>query len=835
MAKNEFYEYIENVNSSIIPLWNEVSDVMPAVSSGNGDAAIGRKLLLLGKICYYSNVEVEQATYYFHGSVLCFKRESGNEQELFEALTWYASAKNQSEKDGVENTLVSKYLTGVFREKMQPHLRGPLLSVLVDMALDYATEQPPIDSGVIEKILALPLSRWSLAKVERFLSEENNERHYSDELKTALGESKARINQEVHMPESERISLEEGVHGLSVKDPYRWLEVSDAKRNEWIEKQNEFAQTILVSTAVPCEWSALSKKVDASEALQSCPKRFGERIFYRSPKKHLFSVKKWGQFPTQVIRSDGEEIHWHANSAGTKLLFTTNEKETELSKFRLRDLNTNQDSSSFEASCAIFTPSDDIIYRRHVAGQLTIHLKKKRSKKDVVVARYVHSGSTSWRIFDTALCLSLGVVTANTNQNTRILYADLRAAELNFVEVRAGDSEDIFVGADSSKLYFVTDRDAPRRKLISLDRDTLKERVELAENEDTLIWAKQHTNGFLAEYYQEARTTLIWTEPALHRELRLPSRFATISDYGTLDERTTTLRIEGIDFPRTIYRFSENSFALKPMIPSAMRDSIFEVMQLPLKSIDGTRISIFVGLLKGLKWDRRRPLLLTGYGGYGVPATPQHDQIADAWMLQGGVFASAVIRGGNEFGTDWHYDACREKMQNSFDDFAACMRHLVDEGFTTPSQLAIYGGSKGGLLVGATITQNPDLCGAACISSPLSDMLRWHLFGLSDYKIAYSSAELGTASTLALTEALLKYSPYHNVRAQNYPPTFIQVGTSDPVTPPAHAYKLAAALQHGQTGDAPIILKAYEADGHDSTYAMREDSLRFLATAVGLV
>jgi prolyl oligopeptidase len=234
--------------------------------------------------------------------------------------------------------------------------------------------------------------------------------------------------------------------------------------------------------------------------------------------------------------------------------------------------------------------------------------------------------------------------------------------------------------------------------------------------------------------------------------------------------------------------------------------------------------------------DVPRPTVLYGYGGFNVALTPGYTAQALAWVATGGVWAVANLRGGSEHGEEWHRAGMRERKQNVFDDFAAAGEHLVEHGWTTHDRLAVMGGSNGGLLVGATLTQRPDLAAAVVCSAPLLDMVRYERFGLG----RTWNDEYGTADDPTELGWLLGYSPYHAVREGTaYPAVLFTTFESDTRVDPLHARKLAAALQHATTGSAPIVLRREISVGHGAravsrTVGLAADQLAFLAAHTGL-
>jgi prolyl oligopeptidase len=287
--------------------------------------------------------------------------------------------------------------------------------------------------------------------------------------------------------------------------------------------------------------------------------------------------------------------------------------------------------------------------------------------------------------------------------------------------------------------------------------------------------------------------------------------------------------------PPSVYRWDGDTLSEEERAPVAGEVPRVTVVETHATSKDGTPVHLFVLSGSGAA-DTPRPTVLYGYGGFNVALTPAYSAQALSWVAAGGVWAVANLRGGSEHGEEWHRAGMRERKQNVFDDFAAAGEHLVAQGWTTHGQLAVMGGSNGGLLVGATLTQRPDLAAAVVCSAPLLDMVRYERFGLGrtwndEYGTAEDPTELGW---------LLGYSPYHGVReGTQYPAVLFTTFESDTRVHPLHARKLAAALQQATGGDAPIVLRRETSVGHGAravsrTVGLAADQLAFLAAATGL-
>jgi prolyl oligopeptidase len=269
--------------------------------------------------------------------------------------------------------------------------------------------------------------------------------------------------------------------------------------------------------------------------------------------------------------------------------------------------------------------------------------------------------------------------------------------------------------------------------------------------------------------------------------------------------------------------------------PGAVGLPDVQVNRLHYTSADGTDVHLFV-IGRQPSPDRPRPTVLYGYGGFDLSVTPAYTPTLLTWVEAGGVWAVANLRGGSENGEEWHRAGMREAKQNVFDDFAAAAQRLIADGWTTAEQLGVYGGSNGGLLVGATLTQHPDLISAVVCSAPLLDMARYELFGLG----RTWNDEYGTADDAEELGWLLGYSPYHRVQdGVAYPAVLFTTFGSDTRVDPMHARKLCAALQHATAGTSPILLRTERNVGHGARSVSRSvelaaDQLAFFADRLGL-
>ena len=320
---------------------------------------------------------------------------------------------------------------------------------------------------------------------------------------------------------------------------------------------------------------------------------------------------------------------------------------------------------------------------------------------------------------------------------------------------------------------------------------------------------------FVAQALKDARNVVRVHDRkgALVREVELPGIGSTAGFDGKASDSETFFLFTGFTTPATVYRYDLRT-GVRDLIVAPEVDfdpEAYTTQQIFYTSRDGTRVPMFITHKKGLVLDGERPTFLYGYGGFNISLSPWFSVSNLAWMEMGGVYAVANIRGGNEYGEAWHQGGILQNKQNVFEDFIAAAEWLHANHYSSPATLAIGGGSNGGLLVGACLTQRPDLYAAALPQVGVLDMLRYHTWTIG---WAWAS-DYGTSDDPELFKVLRAYSPYHNVRpGTRYPATLITTADHDDRVVPAHSFKFAAALQHAQAGDAPVLIRIETKAGH---------------------
>jgi len=380
------------------------------------------------------------------------------------------------------------------------------------------------------------------------------------------------------------------------------------------------------------------------------------------------------------------------------------------------------------------------------------------------------------------------------------------------------DSDNYLIDNVGSKLYIVTNRDAPNKKIITVDaaKPTTENWKDFIPETENVLSPGTGGGYFFTEYMVDAISRVIQYDydGKLIREIKLPGVGSASGFGGKKEDKDFYFSFTNYITPGSSYKYNvdsgEYNLYWKPEIDFKSDD--YESKQVFYTSKDGTKIPMIITHKKGLELNGKNPTILYAYGGFNISITPSFSIANTVWMEQGGIYAVPNIRGGGEYGKKWHEAGIKKKKQNVFDDFIAAAEYLIDNKYTGSDYLAIHGGSNGGLLVGATMTQRPDLMQVALPAVGVMDMLRYHTFTAgAGWAYDYGTAE----DNKEMFEYLKGYSPVHNIKADiNYPATLVTTGDHDDRVVPAHSFKFAAELQEKQTGDNPTLIRIETNAGH---------------------
>lgn len=377
-----------------------------------------------------------------------------------------------------------------------------------------------------------------------------------------------------------------------------------------------------------------------------------------------------------------------------------------------------------------------------------------------------------------------------------------------------------FLGNDGGRFYFKTNLNAPKGRVIAIDfpggsKETAVEIIP--ESKETLEGVQLVNNMMICQYLKDAKSQvkLFDTNGSFIREVQFPSDGTARGFDGKRSDNHVFYTFSSFNRPPTIYHYDliTGKSTIFKSAKVAFNPDDYVVEQVFYPSKDGTQVPMFLSYKKGLKKNGKNPTLLYGYGGFNISLTPGFRIDRLVWMEMGGIFATANLRGGGEYGQAWHQAGTKLQKQNVFDDFIAAAEWLIEKKYTQTKKLAIMGGSNGGLLVGAVMTQRPELFGACLPAVGVMDMLRFHQFTAGRYWVD----DYGSADHEEQFKALYAYSPYHNLKeGVSYPPTMVTTADTDDRVVPGHSFKFAAQLQHCHKGDNPVLIRIETKAGHGS-------------------
>ncbi len=664
------------------------------------------------------------------------------------------------------------------------------------------------------------------------------------------------LAQQIEYPKAKKVDHVDDYHGTQVADPYRWLEDVDSDETKaWVAAENDI--TFAYLDAIPeREWI----RARLTELWNY--ERYG--VPYKQGDKYIFSKNDGLQNQSVIyiqesldaeprvlldpntFSEDGTvSLGGMALTEDAKLMaYAKATSGSDWREYFVRDVETGKDLGDhlkwIKFSGASWTHDNaGFLYGRYPEPKegdefedtnrnrkIYYHQVGTPQSDDVLV--YERPDQPEWGISANVtedgryvtMDLSFG-----TDDRNRLYYMDLGDAanpNLNGEVVKLIDEFEAtydFVGNDGPIFYFRTNLDAPRNKFIAIDtRNPAREnwKTLIPEKNDVLQGVGIVNSQFVTRYIHDAHTQVLVydMDGSFDREVELPT-IGTIGGFsGEREDSEAFYAFTSFLYPTTIFRYdfkSGKSTVFKA--PDVDFDAdLYETKQVFYESRDGTKIPMFVVHKKGMKLDGQNPTYLTGYGGFNISLPPYFDTNRLVWLEMGGVYAQPSLRGGGEYGEDWHRAGMLENKQNVFDDFIAAAEYLIEEGYTSTPKLSIAGGSNGGLLVGAVMTQRPELFGATLPAVGVMDMLRFHKFTIgwawvSDY---------GSSDDPEMFRHLYAYSPYHNLHPAKYPPTMVTTADHDDRVVPGHSFKFAARLQEMQMGDAPVLIRIQTKAGHGS-------------------
>ncbi|MFC5512578.1 prolyl oligopeptidase family protein [Massilia jejuensis] len=651
-------------------------------------------------------------------------------------------------------------------------------------------------------------------------------------------------------PVTAKVAHTDNYHGTTIADPYRWLEdANSAQTKTWVDAQNAVTQGYLGQ--IP-QRRAIRERLTRlwNYERYSVPSKEGGRYFYSrndglQNQSVLYTMKSLADTPRMLLDPNTLAADGTVALAGVEIspdgklmAYGTAASGSDWNEWKVRDIETGKDLEDHikwvkfsqtawtkDGKGFFYSRYDEPAEAAKLAGinyfqKLYYHKIGTPQSADVLV--YDRPDEKEWgfraQTTDDGNYLLI-TATKGTAHKYRVFIKDLRTPDSKVVPlVDNFEAAYDFIDNVGSTFYFSTDRKAPRQRIVAIDVNRPDERnwkQVVAESSETLANAHIVGNRLVLEYLKDARSVVrvndLNGKPL--REIALPGIGSVSGFTGKRGDSETFFSFTGFTTPTTIYRMDmksgKTSIFRQPKVD--FDPNAYETRQQFFTSRDGTRVPMFIVSKKGLKLDGNNPTYLYGYGGFNISMTPGFSPANLAWMEMGGVYVVANLRGGGEYGEAWHQAGTKLQKQNVFDDFIGAAEWLVANKVTSPAKLAIGGGSNGGLLVGAAMTQRPDLFGAAIPMVGVLDMLRFHKFTIG---WAWTS-DYGSADNADEFKALVKYSPLHNLKSGTaYPATMVTTADHDDRVVPAHSFKFAAAAQAAQAGCNPVLIRIDTKAGH---------------------
>ncbi len=659
-------------------------------------------------------------------------------------------------------------------------------------------------------------------------------------------------------PEARRVDQVDTFHGVDVPDPYRWMEEdvrTSAEVADWVAAENEITRRYL--EAIP-ERTAIKERLTTlwNFARYSVPTMTAGSYFYLKNDglqnqavlyvsdtddgegRVLIDPNKWSEDGTISLgfmaeSDDARYLAYGRKDAGSDWstvyvmdVETGEQLPDKLEWTRWGGIVWNAEGTGFFYTRYPEPQADEQHQALAINPAIYFHRLGDSQAEDTLV--YSRPEEPTWsfelRRSDDNQFLVL-MISRSTDPQNQVLFRrvdePLHAAFRPLVE--DFENQFWFVGNVDEQLYFLTDLEAPTKRVVALDvaslvgEKTIREQMteiipaDEATLEGVTLFQDQIVAAYLADVISKVKAYHLDGTPL--REIGLPGIGSADGFSGRQSDTVTFFSFTSYVSPASIYRLDlETGKSTLIRQPEVEFDrSLFESRQAFYTSKDGTRVPIIVSHRKGLERNGQLPTLLYGYGGFDISLSPYFSVAYATWMEMGGVVAVPNLRGGGEYGEAWHQAGKKLNKQNVFDDFIAAAEWLMAEKYTSTPKLAIMGGSNGGLLVGAALTQRPDLFGACLPAVGVLDMLRYQNFTAGHFW----RDEYGTVDDEAEFRALLAYSPYHNVKPGTaYPPTMILTADTDDRVVPMHSFKFGAALQAAQAGPAPILMRIETRSGH---------------------
>ncbi|MES2504487.1 MAG: prolyl oligopeptidase family serine peptidase [Myxococcota bacterium] len=649
-------------------------------------------------------------------------------------------------------------------------------------------------------------------------------------------------------PKTEQTNHFDIYHGVQIFDSYRWLEDEhSAQTKAWIKAENDYTQEYL--KRIPERGEIRARLVKLSDYV-----RYG--VPFKQAGRYFFRQKSGAQ--NQGVVSFSNALHgkqrvlldpnllsaegtialdaYEVSPDGKWFAYGLSKNGSDWQDWRIRQIGTRRDLPD-QLSWIKFSgvawagDSKGLFYVRYAQtdakekltaanyfSQIFYHRRDTKQSADKLI---FEPEQKDWSLFpkvtDDGRYLVIGITRGDDTKN-RVYYLDLKNPAAKLVKlIDWFEADYTFIASKGSIFWFKTTQDAPRGRLIAVDinKPAAPAKEVIAQAANAIDQITLVNNQFVVHYFQDAasQVKIFSTTGQLVRQLDIPAFSTVVGFTGESSAKETFYLTTSFTTAPSVYHLDmkngKSTLFVAPKVDYQPSD--FETKQVFYSSKDGTKIPMFLSYKRGLELNGQNPTLLYGYGGFNISIPPSFSPKRILWMQMGGVYASANLRGGSEYGEQWHQTGTKLKKQNVFDDFIAAAEWLIENKYTSPAKLAISGASNGGLLVAACEIQRPDLFGATLPAVGVMDMLRFQKFTTG---WAWTN-DYGSSDDPEEFKALLAYSPLHNLNeGVSYPATLITTGDHDDRVVPAHSFKFAARMQEVQTGDKPILIRIDTNAGH---------------------
>lgn len=657
------------------------------------------------------------------------------------------------------------------------------------------------------------------------------------------------MNFELIYPETKQGEVEDEYFGTIVKDPFRWLEDDNSDETaEWVKKQNELTEGFLET--IPYRENIKSRLLEIWDyPKMSAPTKKGDKFFfYKNDGLQNQSVLYYKGTPyskddielldPNELAKDGS-ISLSTTSVsddGTLLGYAISKAGSDWQEIFVRDIETGKDLEDhiqWVKFSGIAWVENGFYYSRYpeprkgeeLSGvnenaKIYYHVMGTDQSDDILIYEDSENPQIGFHASVTENKKYLIISASESTSGNALYYKDISVENSPVIKIVDSFDNDFHVVDEiDNKLYVYTNYNAPRYKIITIDTKNIAKyawKDFIAEEEGVLQNISFIGGKFIANYMIDAHSVVkIFDEKGEYLYNLDVDIIGTISGFGgERDDEHTFYTVTSFITPATIYIYNIEKNESKIYNPSKIdfHADEYETKQVFYNSKDGTRIPMFIIHKKGVALDGTSPTLLYGYGGFNISLTPYFSISRLVWLEQGGVVAIANLRGGGEYGEEWHKSGTLLKKQNVFDDFIAAAEYLIDSKYTSPNRLTIQGGSNGGLLIGAVTNQRPDLFAVALPAVGVMDMLRYHQFTIG----RYWATDYGTSEDNdEMFKYLYSYSPIHNIDSTvNYPAVLVTTGDHDDRVVPAHSFKYISTLQSTYKGENPVLIRIETQAGH---------------------